>query len=128
MFTTDCIITENLAGNIELKDSHYHIIWQAINISAAVTIKIQNISDNFMKIRMEIEKEKCTLIEIAPHEERTITVSNVLLIEIQLSNRSDNTICPYASYQIIIHYQLEPTPHKKHATKFSCGDSCWYSL
>lgn len=126
MFTTDFIITENLAGSIELKDSHFHIIWQAIDLSAAVTIKIQNMSDNFLKIK--IEKEKSIIIKIAPNEEKNITVTNVSLIAVQCSSRSVDTICPYASYQIIIHYQLDPIPHKKHALKFSCGDTGWYSI
>lgn len=121
--TTDCIITENLSGYIDLKDDLFQILWQAIDLVASVTIKIKNLSNHLMELK--IESDKNIIIKIFPNDEQYVTVSNVRCITVQFSNNEKESCT--GSYQIMIHYPLNFTKYCKNTKRF-CDENNWCKM
>ncbi|PKM50827.1 MAG: hypothetical protein CVV02_10055 [Firmicutes bacterium HGW-Firmicutes-7] len=119
----DCIISENISGYIDIKDHLFHTIWQAIDLTASITIKIKNLSNHY--IRLKIERNKSTIIKIFPNEEQNITVSNVHNIAVQCSGKEEGNCT--GSYQIIIHYPLDFNSCSKRKN-FFCEEDVWSEI
>lgn len=122
--TTDGIITENLCGYINLKDSCFHTIWRGIGLKASITIKVKNTSNNIIKLK--IKNKKCIIIRIAPNDEKIITVRNVNCISVQCNKKEDEEAC-CGSFQLIIHYPVDFKDCNKHSEdvcniNIKCGE------
>lgn len=116
--TFDSIITENLNGYIDVKDDLFQTIWLAIDLDAAITIKMKNLSNHLM--RLKIEGIEDTIIKICPNDEQNITAVNVYRIAVQFNNKEKETCT--GSYQIIIHYLLTFKKYNKN-TKDFCNEN-----
>jgi hypothetical protein len=99
----DCIITDIVIGKINIDNNKFNTIWQGINLIASSTIKIQNKSNNFMRLRLK--GLRCNIIRILPNQEINITVQNINNIAIRCNQVDENgsLVC----YEIGIHYISE---------------------
>lgn len=124
MDSTGCIISETVTGYIDLKDCCYHTIWEAINLNASVTVKINNLSNQTMELK--IHRNKNILIIIKPNDETNITATNVNCISIRCYDIECDRPCT-GSYQILLHFSTCFAEHRKSSTS-KCEKTGWYLI
>lgn len=112
----ECMITEEICGQIKQECGSSRLIWQAIGVTPCVTVKVVNTSNCLMKLKIKrnIKEHEPYKVEIGPKDEITLTVTLIKSIEVKCSRTKDESICT-GRYSMCIHYPCD-------ACKNRCDD------
>ncbi|WP_304941785.1 S-Ena type endospore appendage [Vallitalea guaymasensis] len=98
----NCILTDVICGTMYLNDNHYNVLWQAVEMNATITVKIDNKSE--YPVKLIILGKRRSTINILPHQQTNVTVQDVHKLIVQrICKLQSNTDCKI-SYDIGIHY------------------------
>ncbi|GMQ59652.1 hypothetical protein AN1V17_40510 [Vallitalea sediminicola] len=125
---SDCILTDVICGSIYLNNSCYNVLWQSIDIDAAITVNIENKSDYIIKLI--VKGKRHTAVKILPHQQTIVTVQNVhKLIVKRNCNLPNNNNCKIC-YNIGIHYISDLRSSRKHIgyRESACNDNIWLPI
>lgn len=122
---SNMIISENLCGYINYDHDRFHTIWRAINLNVSLTIKIKNLSDK--NITIKIENDDCHLIDIPAHSEQVITATDVNKLSLKCHDAFDKNIS-YGSYELMLHYCLNNCFNNSFKKRNDCDEIIWYPV
>lgn len=110
-----CIVSEDICGDIQLKDTYCHKIWEGIGLSAFITIKIQNSSENIMDLILINEAHHYT--EIYPNEVVILSMANMRCIKIKCKCIKNDMNC-LGCFRMFIHYPIDSDSCTPKKTKY----------
>lgn len=103
-----CMVTDEICGEIKQCGDYSVIIWQAIGVNPCASLKVENISDSLMKIKIErntkVDNEH--MFELEPKDEIILTITSIKSVEVQCCEVNEQNNC-IGCYYMCIHYPCE---------------------